>query len=182
MLLCSSVGAFQTARHGQIAIGATRQRNSVLPKDERTITTSLPAVNPIISGFQAIESPLGSLAVLAGVVIVHEAGHFLAARNFGVKINEFSVGFGPKLFGFKALKSKREGDEGVQFSVRALPLGGYGESILTVAYFLHMELLKLHLIRRVMFQHLNYSCLSRELQPNLGISNGNRAATESSRV
>ena len=44
-----------------------------------------------------------------------------------MKINEFSVGFGPKLFGFKALKSKKEGDDGVQFSVRALPLGGYGE-------------------------------------------------------
>jgi len=127
LLLCSSVTAFQTTRpHGKIISTGTARNGPILKKENRAATTSrLPAVNPLISTFQAVESPIGSLAVLAGVVIVHECGHFLAARNFGVKINEFSVGFGPKLFGFKALKSKKEGDDGVQFSVRALPLGGY---------------------------------------------------------
>lgn len=62
-------------------------------------------------------SPAGSLAILAGIVLIHESGHYLAARSFGIRVEEFSVGVGPKLFGFKAA--------GDQFNLRALPLGGY---------------------------------------------------------
>uniref|UniRef100_A0A7S0K9E8 Peptidase M50 domain-containing protein n=1 Tax=Leptocylindrus aporus TaxID=1398097 RepID=A0A7S0K9E8_9STRA len=91
--------------------------------------SKLHALNPLISAFQAVESPIGSMAVLAGVVLVHEAGHFLAAKSFGMKINEFAVGFGPKLIGFKAFKSgvtNEDGvEEGIDFSFRILPLGGY---------------------------------------------------------
>lgn len=86
------------------------------------------AINPILSSIQAVESPLGSIAVLASIVLVHEAGHFLAAKNYGMKINEFSIGFGPKLLGFKGFKEKDcESDEetGIDFSLRLLPLGGY---------------------------------------------------------
>ena len=86
------------------------------------------AINPILSTIQGFESPIGSLAVLASVVLVHEAGHFLAAKNYGMKINEFSIGFGPKLFSFKGFKSKdstEEENSGIDFSLRLLPLGGY---------------------------------------------------------
>mmetsp|Transcript_13720 Transcript_13720/g.28761 ORF Transcript_13720/g.28761 Transcript_13720/m.28761 type:complete len:598 (-) Transcript_13720:36-1829(-) len=62
-------------------------------------------------------SPLGALAVLAGIVVVHECGHYLAARAFNITVEEFSIGFGPKLAGFEAL--------GNEFNLRALPLGGY---------------------------------------------------------
>jgi len=57
--------------------------------------------------------------VLIGVMILlHELGHFLAARLFDVKVETFSFGFGPRLFGF------RHGDTDFRFS--ALPiLGGY---------------------------------------------------------
>jgi membrane-associated protease RseP (regulator of RpoE activity) len=48
---------------------------------------------------------------------VHESGHYLAARSFGIEVEEFSIGVGPKLFGFRAF-----GDE---FNLRAIPLGGY---------------------------------------------------------
>jgi len=62
-------------------------------------------------------SPAGALLVLAGIVLVHESGHYLAARSFGIAVEEFSIGFGPKILGFSAL--------GNEFNLRALPLGGY---------------------------------------------------------
>ena len=65
----------------------------------------------------ATSTPLGAITVLASVVLVHEAGHYLAARSFNISVDEFSVGFGPKLLGFSAL--------GNEFNLRGLPLGGY---------------------------------------------------------
>jgi membrane-associated protease RseP (regulator of RpoE activity) len=62
-------------------------------------------------------SPLGAISVLASIVLIHEAGHYLAARSFGIAVEEFSVGVGPKILGFKAF-----GDD---FNLRLLPLGGY---------------------------------------------------------
>lgn len=62
-------------------------------------------------------SPLGAVSVLAGIVLIHELGHYSSAKSFGIDVEEFSVGVGPKLFGFKAF-----GDE---FNLRLLPLGGY---------------------------------------------------------
>ncbi|MGC9973368.1 MAG: RIP metalloprotease RseP [Bryobacteraceae bacterium] len=59
-----------------------------------------------------------SLLVLIGVMIlIHELGHYWAARWFDVQIDVFSFGFGPRLFGFK----KGETD----FRVSAIPFGGY---------------------------------------------------------
>jgi len=65
-----------------------------------------------------IITQLGSLSVLATVILVHEAGHYLAAKTlFGMKVDEFSIGVGPKLLGFEWM--------GNDFSLRAIPLGGY---------------------------------------------------------
>ena len=70
---------------------------------------------------------VGSLFVLAFIILIHEAGHYLAATSLGIKVEEFSVGIGPKLFGFQ--KSDNIRDDGnskaVDFSIRAIPLGGY---------------------------------------------------------
>ena len=52
------------------------------------------------------------------MVLIHEAGHYTIAKIFGFTIDEFSVGFGPKIF------SKRR-KNGELFSLRMLPLGGY---------------------------------------------------------
>ena len=59
------------------------------------------------------------LAIIAfGVLIaVHEGGHFLAARLFDVKVNEFALGMGPRIL-------KKQGKETL-YSLRALPLGGF---------------------------------------------------------
>ena len=50
-------------------------------------------------------------------IFVHELGHFLAARWRGLKVTRFSIGFGPRLFGWTR--------DGVEYIVAALPIGGY---------------------------------------------------------
>jgi regulator of sigma E protease len=58
------------------------------------------------------------LLILTVVVFVHELGHYLVARWCGVKIETFSIGFGPELFGWYD-------KSGTRWRVSALPLGGY---------------------------------------------------------
>jgi len=56
--------------------------------------------------------------VLVGVmVVVHEFGHFAVAKYFGVRVESFSVGFGPRLFGIKYGET--------DYKVCLLPLGGF---------------------------------------------------------
>lgn len=57
------------------------------------------------------------LAVIAVLIIAHELGHFLTAKAFGVKIEEFGLGYPPRLFGLKR--------GGTIYSLNALPLGGF---------------------------------------------------------
>ena len=59
----------------------------------------------------------GFVLVLGVLILVHEWGHFIVARLFGVRVDVFSIGFGPRLFGIK----RRATD----YRVSALPLGGY---------------------------------------------------------
>jgi len=58
-----------------------------------------------------------TIILLGLLIIVHEAGHFLAARWRGVRVERFSVGFGPKIWGFK------RGD--TEYLLSAIPFGGY---------------------------------------------------------
>ena len=51
------------------------------------------------------------------LIIIHEFGHFIAAKAMGVRVNEFAVGFGPKLF------SKQFGE--TRYSLNLFPLGGF---------------------------------------------------------
>lgn len=55
--------------------------------------------------------------VLGVMIFVHESGHFLAAKAFGVRVLTFSLGFGKRLFGFER--------GGTDYRVSILPLGGY---------------------------------------------------------
>lgn len=54
---------------------------------------------------------------LAALIFVHELGHFLFARRFGVVVEKFALGFGPKLIGFTK--------GGTEYLIAAIPLGGY---------------------------------------------------------
>ena len=66
-----------------------------------------------------VPAALAVIAVLlfGFVIFFHELGHFLLAKAMGVKVNEFSLGMGPKLWGF----ARRD----TQYSLRLLPIGGY---------------------------------------------------------
>ncbi len=55
--------------------------------------------------------------VLGGMVVIHEFGHFIVAKFFGIRVEAFSVGFGKRLWGF------RKGDTDYRLSL--IPLGGY---------------------------------------------------------
>ncbi len=58
-----------------------------------------------------------AVLVFLVLIIIHEFGHFIAAKTFGVKVNEFAVGFGPKLF-------SKQGKETL-YRFNLVPFGGY---------------------------------------------------------
>jgi regulator of sigma E protease len=60
---------------------------------------------------------IGIFLVLGVMILVHEWGHFIVARLFGVRVDVFSIGFGPRLFGIKR--------GATDYRISALPLGGY---------------------------------------------------------
>lgn len=60
---------------------------------------------------------LSVVVLLGGLIFIHELGHFLVAKAFGVKVLKFSLGFGPKIVGF------RKGE--TEYRLSLLPLGGY---------------------------------------------------------
>ena len=60
---------------------------------------------------------LAVVGALAGMIFLHELGHFLTARLTNTKATEFFVGFGPRLWSF------RRGE--TEFGIKAIPLGGY---------------------------------------------------------
>lgn len=57
--------------------------------------------------------------VMSVIVIVHELGHLLAAKSFGVYCKEFAVGMGPKIYSYQSKKSE------TAYSLRVLPIGGF---------------------------------------------------------
>jgi regulator of sigma E protease len=65
----------------------------------------------------AFASGLWIVPVLAVLILVHELGHFFAARMCGVKVEEFGIGIPPRLFGWTR--------NGVLWSVNAIPFGGF---------------------------------------------------------
>lgn len=64
-----------------------------------------------------IQGFLAFVLVLCAMVVIHEFGHFIVAKMLGIAVETFSVGFGPRLFGFQI------GETDYRFS--AIPLGGY---------------------------------------------------------
>ncbi len=64
-----------------------------------------------------LSSALPGIALLGIVIFVHELGHFLAAKARGVLVLRFSLGFGPKLIGFRSGPT--------EYQISWIPLGGY---------------------------------------------------------
>jgi len=65
----------------------------------------------------ALDVLIGTILILGIMILVHEWGHFIVARSFGVRVDVFSIGFGPRLFGWKR--------GATDYRISALPLGGY---------------------------------------------------------
>ncbi len=60
---------------------------------------------------------IAAIFVFLMVILFHEFGHFIVAKTVGIKVNEFSIGMGPKIF------QKEKGE--TKYSIRVLPIGGY---------------------------------------------------------
>jgi regulator of sigma E protease len=61
--------------------------------------------------------PIAFIFILGSAVVLHEFGHFIVAKLFGIRVETFSAGFGPRLIG------KKWGD--TDYRISAIPLGGY---------------------------------------------------------
>ncbi len=72
---------------------------------------------PILSIIPGIEAVLLAIIPLGFLIFIHELGHFLAAKRAGIKVNTFSLGFGPKIFGFTRGETL--------YKLSLLPFGGY---------------------------------------------------------
>ena len=58
-----------------------------------------------------------AILILGVLVLVHELGHFLAAKQFGIGVEKFSLGFGRKIIGIKRGET--------EYMISLIPLGGY---------------------------------------------------------
>jgi regulator of sigma E protease len=65
-----------------------------------------------------VQYPVSFLVLISVLVFVHEFGHYWVARRCGVRIEKFSIGFGPELFGW-------DDSHGTHWRIALLPLGGY---------------------------------------------------------
>lgn len=59
-----------------------------------------------------------AILIFGFMIFIHELGHFIFAKKFGVSITEFSLGMGPKIF-------SKTGKDGIAYSLRAFPIGGF---------------------------------------------------------
>ena len=64
-----------------------------------------------------MNSTLIAILAIGVIIIVHELGHYIAAKAAGIRVEEFAVGMGPKILGIKHGET--------DYSLRAIPLGGY---------------------------------------------------------
>ncbi len=60
---------------------------------------------------------VAAIFIFLMVIVFHEFGHFIVAKMVGIKVNEFSIGMGPKIF------QNEKGE--TKYTLRALPIGGY---------------------------------------------------------
>ena len=60
-----------------------------------------------------------AILLFGALIFIHELGHYIFARIFGVTVYEFAIGMGPKLFSVKSKKT------GIAYSLRLLPIGGF---------------------------------------------------------
>ncbi|MDQ6954886.1 MAG: RIP metalloprotease RseP [Mariprofundaceae bacterium] len=68
---------------------------------------------------ETVHTVLAFIFAIAVLVTVHEYGHFIVARKLGIRVEKFSIGFGPAIFSWRG----KDGE--VEYVIAAIPLGGY---------------------------------------------------------
>ena len=66
---------------------------------------------------QIFENILWLLVLIGVMIMIHELGHFWVARKLGMTVEEFAIGFGPKIYSRKR--------DGIEYSLRGIPAGGF---------------------------------------------------------
>ncbi len=74
-------------------------------------------IDLLLSIIPYIKTIFLAIIPLGFIIFIHELGHFWAAKRCGIKVNTFSIGFGPKLFGIQR--------EETEYRISLLPFGGY---------------------------------------------------------
>ena len=90
------------------------------PEEQRRSIVLLLTVVALIAALAVVGhavSAVVTVAVIAAVIMLHELGHFTAAKLGGMKVTEYFLGFGPRLW------SIRKGE--TEYGVKAIPAGGY---------------------------------------------------------
>ncbi|MGH8991005.1 MAG: M50 family metallopeptidase [Acidimicrobiia bacterium] len=82
-----------------------------------TIAMVLAAVAALALARPRLAGTIGVLLAIIGMIMLHELGHFVMAKRAGMKVTEFFLGFGPRLWSF------RRGE--TEYGVKAIPAGGY---------------------------------------------------------
>ncbi len=86
----------------------------------RTLTITIVAAIALVIGAVLFPTQAAVVAVIAALfvmIMLHELGHFVAAKRTGMKVTEFFVGFGPRLWSFTRGET--------EYGIKAVPLGGY---------------------------------------------------------
>ncbi len=103
--------------------GHTPGREPLPARTNSTTRRARAALVLVVLGYLAWSYPLtvvtvtAVVGVIAGMLLMHELGHYVTARAVGMKVTDFYLGFGPRLWGF------RRGE--TSYGLRVLPLGAY---------------------------------------------------------
>lgn len=111
------MSSFYARFRNEIAAGGAVDRENPKTKSSSTTITGLVVLGLLV--WLGVKNPW-SLVFVAGLIIsvfLHEVGHFLTARRSGMKVTQFYMGMGPRIFSFQ------RGE--VEFGLRALPIGAF---------------------------------------------------------
>ena len=100
--------------------GAGEQRPEPTPEEQRAALVRLMVVLVVgaaVTVLTGVTGPVLVILALVAMIMIHELGHFVTAKWAGMKVTEYFLGFGPRLW------SVRRGE--TEYGVKALPLGGY---------------------------------------------------------
>ena len=101
----------------KLSATSTTTRADVEPEDKGRFGTLLIMALLALLGFKAGLSTILVVLSLVAILFLHELGHYLAAKKAGMKVTEFFIGFGPKLWSFQRGET--------EYGVKAIPAGAY---------------------------------------------------------